>query len=277
MHLFEYTDYRAWLKDQAEELKKAKPFFSYRYIASKLGVNAGLVARIFNGQAHLTLKHVGPTGELFGLSGQEQEYFDELVHFCRAKREKDWERHFARMQSIRGERFKTVADAQLQYYSAWQHNAMRTLLSIFPFKGNNYRRLGSMMVPPIHAEEAKESVELLLSLGLVRKGENGVFEVPDKFISTGDKWKAAMIQAFQKEMVTRSQEAVESVPKSLRDVSTLTIPIARNILEPMRERIREFRQELLAMARDCEIEDAVYQLNIQLFPLALVSGKGEAE
>ena len=51
MHLFEHTDYRAWLKSRAEELKGSKPFFSYRYIASKLGLNGGLIARVFNGQA----------------------------------------------------------------------------------------------------------------------------------------------------------------------------------------------------------------------------------
>lgn len=270
MHLFEHTDYRAWLKARAEEMKVAKPFFSYRYIASKLDLNGGLIARIFNGQAHLGLKHVQSMGMLYGLSGIELEYFEELVRFGRAKTSKDWESHFARMQAIRGETFRTVADAQIEYYSAWQHNAMRTLLSIAPFKGQNHRRLGSQLVPPLDAESAKASVELLRSLGLIEVGSDGTFEVPDRFISTGERWKASMISLFQKEMIRLSAEALEAVPRELRDVSTLTIPFTKGLVEIARERIREFRQEMLALARDCDVEDSVFQLNIQFFPVALV-------
>jgi len=167
LHLFEYTDYRAFLKDRTEAIKADKSYFSYRYLATKLEINAGRVAKILN-----------------ALAGVEAEYFDELLLFCRAKNEKEWDRHFACMQSIRGERFKTVADSQIEYDSAWQHNAMRTLLSIVPFKGTNFRKLGIMMVPQLSAD--------------------GVYEVPDKFVSTGEKWHAALIASFQREMIRRT-------------------------------------------------------------------------
>lgn len=276
MHLYEHTDYRAWLKQRAEELKARKPFFSYRYIATRLDLNAGLIARILNGQAHLGLKHVVATAKLFELEGTEAEFFEELVRFGRAKVQKDWERHFARMQSIRGETFRTVADAQIEYYSAWQHNALRTLLSIVDFKGQNFRRLGSQLVPPLSAEETRQSVSLLEELGLVRRRADGVFEVPDRFISTGERWKASLIGRFQKEMIRLSAEALETVPGELRDVSTLTIPFSKAMIGVARERIREFRQEMLALARDLEVEDSVYQLNLQFFPLALVREGADA-
>lgn len=270
MHLFEHTDYRAWLKERAEELKAEKPFFSYRFIGAKLGVNAGLVARIFNGQAHASLKHLAPLGKLYGLAGVELEYFEELVRFGRAKTQGEWDRHFARMQAIRGERFRTVADDQIEYYASWQHNAMRTLLSIFAFKGHNYKRLGSQLVPPLSAEQTKASLELLEALGLVEIGSDGFYRVVDKFISTGDKWKASMIARFQKEMVRLSGEAIESVPKELRDVSSLTLPFSRSMMDTARERLKAFRQEMLALSRECDQEDCVYQLNLQFFPLAFV-------
>jgi uncharacterized protein (TIGR02147 family) len=273
MHLFEYTDYRLWLKERSEEIKKEKPFFSYRYIAGKLGINAGLIARIFNGQSHLTLKHVSAVAALFELSAVEGEYFDELVRFCRAKRSQDWERHYARMQCIRGENFTTIADSQAEYYSCWHHNAMRTLLSIYDFNGKNYGKLGALMVPPISAEQARESVELLVSLGLAEMGEDGFYKIPDSFISTGENWKAAMIQSFQKEMIEHSARAVDTLPRSARDVSSLTLPLAESILPAMKERVREFRQELLLMARDCEVEDSVFQVIIQLYPLARLRRK----
>jgi uncharacterized protein (TIGR02147 family) len=274
MHLFEHTDYRAWLKERAEELKAQKPYFSYRFLATKLGVNGGLIARIFNGQAHLSLKHLEVICKTYGLEGVEQEYFEELLRFGRAKIQKDWERHFARMQGLRGESFRTVADAQLEYYGAWQHNALRTLLSILPFKGQGYRRLGARLVPPLDADSTRKSLELLESLSLIEQGKDGFWKVPDRFISTGEKWQSAMIGRFQKEMIRLSGESMENIGKELRDISSLTLPFSRQFLETARERIRKFRQEMLALARECEQEDSVYQLNIQLFPLALVEDGG---
>lgn len=270
MHLYEHTDYRAWLKERAEEIKGHKPFFSYRFLAARLGINAGLVARIFNGQAHASLKHLDGLCQAYGLVGTEAEYFGELVRFGRAKSPKDAERHFARMQALRGEAFRTVADDQIEYYSQWQHNALRTLLSIHAFKGTGYRRLGSRMVPPLEAEAVKESIDLLESLGLIVKGKDGFWQVPDRFLSTGETWRSSLIGRFQKEMVRLAGESLETVPKELRDVSTLTLPFSRAFLETARERIRAFRQEMLALARECPVEDSVYQLNIQLFPLALL-------
>ncbi|MCB9496398.1 MAG: TIGR02147 family protein [Fibrobacteria bacterium] len=276
MHLYEHTDYRAWLKQRTEEIKEGKPFFSYRYIAARLELNAGLVARVLNAQTHLSLKHLDRVCDLYGLEGAHREYFEELVRFGRSRTEKDWERHFARMQSIRGETFRTVSDAQIEYYGSWQHNALRTLLSLVEFRGRNYRRLGSQLIPALDAEETRRSVELLLELRLVQIGPDGVLSVPDRFISTGEKWKASMISAFQKEMIRLSGESIRSVPGDLRDISTLTIPFSRGMMEVARERIRSFRQEMLALARDLEHEDSVYQLNIQFFPLALVREGGDS-
>jgi mannose-6-phosphate isomerase-like protein (cupin superfamily) len=43
-----------------------------------------------------------------------------------------------------------------------------------------------MVNPPITISEAKKSIELLLSLGLIRKGVDGTFERTDAVITAGD-------------------------------------------------------------------------------------------
>lgn len=271
MHLYEHTDYRPWLKERAEEIKDAKPYFSYRFIASKLGINGGLVARVFNGQAHLSLKHVAGIAKLYGLKGSEAEYFEELVRFGRAKTQKDWDSHFTRMQTIRGAKFRTVSDDQIEYYASWHHNALRSLLSIVAFKGQNHKRLGAQLVPPVDGDTVRESLELLRKLGLAEPNREGIWEVPDRFVSTGEKWKAAMIHRFQKESIRLSGEALDTVPKERRDVSSMTLPFSLSMLDVARERLRAFRQEMLALSRECDNEDCVMQLNLQLFPVAVVA------
>ena len=48
----------------------------------------------------------------------------------------------------------------------------------------------------------------------------------------------------------------------------------RNMIGLVRERIQEFRRELLRLSNEGTDDDAVYQLNVQLFPIALLDKKG---
>jgi uncharacterized protein (TIGR02147 family) len=70
-----------------------------------------------------------------------------------------------------------------------------------------------------------------------------------------------------------AQEALYSVPKTHRDISTLTLSISKQGLQRMKEKIKEFRRELLEIAKADEHADRVYQLNLQLFPLSAFNNK----
>lgn len=268
MDLQEHTDYRAWLKQRAEELKKEKPYFSYRFLAAKLGINAGMVARVLNAQIHLPLEHVAKTSRLFGLEGVPAQYFEELVRFGRAKNQKEADRHFQRLQALRGMAFRPVADTHLEYYNQWYHGVLRSLLSIHTFRGQNHRRLGALLEPAVDAESVRKSLDLLERSGLAVRDEDGAWRVPDRLVSTGDGWKGAAIRSHQREMIRLSERAVDEIPREERDVSSLTLPFSASLLEVARERLRAFRQEMLALSGECEKEDRIYQLNLQFFPVA---------
>ena len=44
--IFEYTDYREWIRDAFEDFKKRKTVISWRYMAMKLGADPGNLLRI---------------------------------------------------------------------------------------------------------------------------------------------------------------------------------------------------------------------------------------
>ena len=268
--IFEYTDYRLFMRDFYEHTKQNKPYYSFRFIASRVGINPGFIFRLMSGKVHLGLKKVSVFADLLGLDGREREYFVELVRLGRAKREEDIQESLKRLQSLRGVQFTTIADDQLEFFSKWHHMAMRSLLSIYPFNGKNYRRLGSMLIPPISADEARESVNLLTRLGIARCNRNGLFEVADTFISSTEKWSSIAIHAYQRTSIDLSVKALEELSKDERDISTVTFTCSKNQLETLRERLKEIRQEMLMLSRDCPEEDCVMQLNLQLFPAAIV-------
>ena len=266
--LFQSLDYRAWLKARAEEIKADKPFFSYRYLALRLGLDSGHIARVFTGQAHLALKHIPAMAELFGLTDKEREYLEELVRFCRSRTDAEAQRHMDRMHAIRGLEFRQVADAKAEYFEHWHHMALRSLLSIADFRGKSSAEIGSRLRPPISAAQVDHSLDLLQRLGLVVKTADGGFEVTDALVSTGEGWQAQVIRDYQKTLIQMSAETLESCHKAERDVSSLTLPFSRSTLPILKDRLREFRQELLKLSQDCAAADSIYQVNMQLFPSA---------
>ncbi len=268
--IFEYSDYRLYLRDFYELAKQNKPYYSYRFIASRVGANPGFLFRLMSGKVHIGLKKIEVFADLLELCGRQRDYFVELVRLGRAKRDEDIQESLKKLQSIRGVQFSTIADDQMVFFGKWHHMAMRSLLSIYPFDGKNYRRLGAMLIPQLSADEARESVNLLVRLGLVYFDHNGIYKVIDTFISTKEKWSSAAIHEYQRTSIALSQKALDTLPKEVRDISTVTFTCSKNQLETLRERLQEIREEMLMLSQDCPGEDCVMQLNLQLFPAAFV-------
>jgi uncharacterized protein (TIGR02147 family) len=275
INIFEYFEYRQYLKDFYEQEKKTKMWFSYRYISSKVNLNPGYIVKVFQGKIHLGAKNIPSFADLMGLEGKERDYFTELVHFGRAKNQNEIEQRFERLQSIKGIRFRTIADSKSDFFAKWYHMAVRSLLSIRPFDGKDFRRLASMLSPRITAKEARASLQLLEKLGMVVRGEDGIYRVTEQFISTGDHWTSAVIRNYQKRNIELSIAALENHPKEIRDISSVTMTIPLKNIAAVRERIRQFRQELLLMSQENKHDDAVFQLNIQAFPVAFCERREE--
>lgn len=268
--IFEYTDYRLYLRDFYEYTKERKPYFSFRFMSSRLGINPGFIFRLMSRKTHIGPQKIETVADLLELQGKHREYFIELVSLAKAKRDNDIQDSLKKLKAIRGVHFTTIVDDQMEFFSKWHHMAMRSLLSIYPFDGKNYRRLGAMMVPPLTADEARESVNLLSKLGLVSIDMDGIYKVNDTFISTKEKWSSSIIHQYQKTSIDLSVKALDDLPKDVRDISTVTFTCSQDLFETFRERLQEIRQEFLALSQECTNEDCVMQLNLQLFPAAIV-------
>lgn len=275
INIFEYLDYCQYLKDFYENEKKTRSWFSYRYISYKVKLDPGYIVKVYQGKVHLGIKNIAAFADLMMLTGKEREYFAELVLFGRAKNQNEIEQRFERLQSIKGVKFRTVGDSKSEFFRQWYHMAVRSLISIFPFDGKDYRKLASMLTPKITAQQARESIQLLERLNMIIKGKDGLYRVTEQFISTGEKWTSAVIRNYQKKNVELSLSAIDTHNKELRDISSVTMTINMENIDILRERIRQFRQELLLISQNEHNDDAVVQLNIQLFPVAVSKWKKE--
>jgi uncharacterized protein (TIGR02147 family) len=69
-------------------------------------------------------------------------------------------------------------------------------------------------------------------------------------------------------MMNRATRSMELVPREDRDISTLTVSVSAKLLPELKQRLAEFRRELVDLCDAEQSPDRVVQLNFQMFPLS---------
>ena len=266
--LLKASDYRPWLRQALRELRRTRPARTSKALAELLEVDPAHLSRVLSGKKHLAGRHVSHLAEFLELTQDQARFLDTLVRFNSETDPSRANRLFLELRSQRGDFRRTLSDDSHEYFTSWLHPAMRTLLSLVEFRGTGWTRLASLFRRKLTPEEAQSSVELLGRLGLVEPDARGILRPGSGTLSSGEKWQGEAVLEFQRQTLELSRELLDSIPREERDISTLTFPASRARLDELRSKIRQFRSEIAAWARDLPQEDMVVQLNIQLYPLA---------
>jgi uncharacterized protein (TIGR02147 family) len=268
--IYSYFDYQQYLRDYYEEKKGETSFFSYRYFGGKLGLDAGFLVKVLQGKMHLSIKSLPKINAYLKFDAKEADFFETLVRYGRAESESEIKSYFEKLLSLKDIEAHTLEAGQYEFYRKWYYAVIRELVGICDFKGD-FASLGAKLNPPISAKEAKEAIRLLERIGLICKDEKRGYRQTGRFVTTNDKWKSAAIHSFQRETIRLAGESLERLPKSERDISTVTIAASRRDFDELRRRVAEFRRSLLQMTNENKA-DCVYQINIQVLPLADAGG-----
>jgi len=269
-NIFNYLEYRDFLRDYYEEQKAAHSFFSYRYLALKLEIDPGTLLRVVQSKAHLSDEKATEIPAFLRFTTKKAEYFKTLVQFNKAKSDSIAKKLYEELLRIKDIDRLNLSELQYQYFSEWYNIPIRSLLGMHPF-GNDYSALAQALTPTITAKQAQESVSLLERLGMIRKDAHGTWELVDSLVSTGDQWHSMAIRNYQQSVIAKASESLERHAKEIRDISTVTVTLKQSDLPLLRLRCEEFRRDLMRMAMDTGNPDSVYQINVQLFPMGFIN------
>ena len=269
--LMDFLDYREFLNRFLEHNRKHAVGLSLRAMARSIELDPSFLLKIIQGKASLSLKTVPRLAAHLGLQDRESDYLEALVRFARARTEKDSKHWFERMLFLQGLDSVTLEQRQYAYFRNWYHCAVRAMIGLHPFDGKSWQAFAARFHPALTEQQARESVALLEALGLIRRHPDGLYRLEDRHVTTGENWRSLAIREFQREMIKLSEASLESHPKEVRDVSSLTLAIHHEDLELMREHAATFRRNLQQM-KNAKPADCVYQVNIQMYPLSVLPG-----
>jgi uncharacterized protein (TIGR02147 family) len=223
---------------------------------------------VMEGERNLTPEMANQFAKACGLSDHETDYFCELVAFNQARDARERDRCHQRLARFREYRKIHKLDAaQAAYHSTWYLPAIRELAARADFR-NDPKWIANMLQPKITAAQAQKAIATLQELGLLAADADDRLRQATPLVTTGAGPLGHHIVNYHRTMLERAADALDSVPREEREVSSLTLCVSQEVLLDLKERIREFRRELLRLAELEGQPERVVQINFQLFPLS---------
>lgn len=268
--IYQFTDYRAYLKAYYQFSKEHKSGFSYRAMSQQLGFTSpNYLKLIIDGDRHIGKNGIDKIAAGLELKKLESEYFSYLVFFSKAKSEVDRNWYFGQIARLRTGKITTaIEDTQYAYYENWYNCVIRELVVGLDAETIDYGQLARRVDPSIHHKQAKQAVRLLLELHFIEIDENGKFRHSAPLINTGNEIASYAIKQYHRDMIEFGKQSIDNHSREKREISSVTVKVSDAGFNKIKKRLQEFRDELLQMVEADTSVDRVAQVNFQLFPLS---------
>jgi uncharacterized protein (TIGR02147 family) len=268
--VFDYHDYRLYLRDWYESKKAADPSITHRLIAERVGFNSsGFFSQVLQGQSNISAPTAKHFADFTGPAGEERAYFLVLVRYNQAKTGTDKQRFFRELLTFRKGAVAMVEAGNYEFYSQWYHTAVREAIALMKTRNDRQSHilLSRMIIPRIKPLQVKKSLQLIERLGMISVGTDGFFKRTDRLISTGTEASSVMIANFARQALDLAKNALVRLPRAERSISCVTLSLTHEGYREIEQRLQLLRRELLEIADRQHGVDRIYQVNFQAFPL----------
>lgn len=263
--IFDYVDHKPFLKAWYDYQKKAKRI-SMRIFSKRAGFSSSnFLKLVMDGKRNLSVQGAQKFCKALKLTESEKGYFLELVHYNQAQTPELREIHFHRMMNIG--RFNNIQKLGKDHYyfcSQWYHPVVRELVTSKDYIGPGW--LAEKIFPMVSPKDVEKSIALLERLGMIRK--NGKqWEQTNPLVTTGKEITSPMVTNFHREMLALVRDLIPQAPYEASDISAIVVGLPKSAIPKLREKIREFRDELLKTIAGYPSVKEVAVLCMQFLPL----------
>jgi uncharacterized protein (TIGR02147 family) len=241
-----------------EELRVKNSHYSRRAFSKKLGISAGAISELFNGQRNVSAKLAERIADRLELDPQERSEL--LGPFHGNKRHSN--RQDPSSYTTGGLSYLQLSADQFQVIADWYHFAFLTLMRTKDFRTDVLWIAARLGLTPALVQGA---IDRLKRVGLVQE-TNGVLNRAKASHRTSDDIVNLSVRRAHFQYLDKAREALESLSVHERDFTSLILTLSPEDLPKAKEMIRKFQDEL-SRSLETDTQSEVFQLCIQLFPL----------
>jgi uncharacterized protein (TIGR02147 family) len=273
---YSYFDYREYLNHVFNALKIKDSKQSLRFIQKELNLpGTAFLSRILDGSRPLSLEYVAVLSRKMGHNSDEALYFKLMVRFGNEKNIDEREEILRLMIKCRSQCAEhEVQDHKLAFFSKWYYPVIRDLVPLLN-GDEDYQAIGRMVVPPLKAVQVKSAIKYLLTSGFIQRNEKGNYIVVDPIISTPPRVRSTILRGYHLKNLELNQQAYQLFNSDERSLSSVTCSVSPTSFEKIRIEIEQFRERILAIAREDVEPSIVCHLGLQLMPRARKKRKSQ--
>lgn len=270
LSVFEYVDYRKFLRDFYETQKKRSASYSYRVFADKAGLTSpNYLKLVIDGSRRITDKSLPKFIRGLRLSPQESQFFKSLVLYQESNDAEAKGLHLRELCAYRqrhSRNAKHMKRDEIESLASWHHWVIKEMVTLNDFSPDP-TWIASRLRHKITPQQAAESLQLLVRIGILEQKE-GKYQARDALSTTPDDDIASLlIQDLHRSFLNAAIDSLANDTPGDREMNGLIIPLAKNSLPQMKTAVREFRRELNKRFSSPQNNEEIYYLNVSLFPL----------
>ncbi len=267
--IFNYLNYREFLKDATQELKE-KTSFNLRAFAKSAGIRApGYLKMVIEDKRSLTEETAAKFAIALGLEKKEKKFFETLVLYNQTSDPDQKKKYFEKLNKLlpRSQDFMKEK-RENRYYSRHYYVCIREMVVLKDFR-EDYKWIAKRCFPKISPSQAKEAVDTLLDLGLLSRDENSKLVQTESFVHTEDRQtQIAETYHYHETVLNKARRALGKLPQDERNYYALTLPMPAKMFKEVVDDYYAFRDKIIQKVNEQGDDfDEVYQINFQVFPV----------
>ncbi|MEY2986669.1 MAG: hypothetical protein RJB13_190 [Pseudomonadota bacterium] len=269
INICEFTDYKDFFRTVYTAAKKEKSNYTYITFTEELGLGqSNLMNLVVNGQRRLSRKNALIIIKSLSLVLEKRRYLLRLVELDNSRNMQKREKIVSKIIDIKSE---ALADDhsrdQLKFYSHWLHALVFEIIGLTN-SPTTPESIAEMLIPHAAADEVARSLQLLESLGLIEKINDGAaFQKIQSHFIMNENLKGVGPLAFHSKMIELAKDAMVRIHEDERDISSITLAMPEQGITMLKKLVEDFQEKILELAEKYSNSDTVYQVNFQVFPL----------
>lgn len=263
-----HAEVASWLREVHARMKRLARPWSYVLFTELAGLGrSNWLAQVVVHKRRLTEASARRIAERLELPSTHADSLAALVRHGLARDPLRRQELWKDVEKSQAKRNKALrGDSLFAFLDEWHHVVVLETLALFP-RGAAPGSIAAALRDPVAPDALARSLDLLASMGLVACGEDGLWTKTTGDLDLGGSIPGSGVLRFHHRMIDLAKDAVTHLPETEREVAAMTLACPRAALPKLKRVLEEFQRYVLWMAQQEGEPDAVFQLNLQLFPL----------
>lgn len=264
--IFQYHDYRVFLKDWVEWLKVKRGGYSLRTLATEAGFSCAYLPLILAGKRKLTEKGQRKLIPVIQISQQEKSYLVLMIQAIEGSKDEQAQA-LEQMQRLKAYRSANPRETEVfRYLTRWFYVALRELTALPQFQPDP-KWIQEKLQGNLSLEEVEQALHFLVTNDFLKPDAQGKLRATEKDIRCIGQVFSSALRKFHHQMIGISLNALDTSPKDSHLIMGHTTTLSKKQFPKVQRILENALREIEKLGQEEKDPDSVYHVGLLAAPL----------